>query len=122
MPPELPSRYRAERWYSAPRLGRKGSRYALVAGRKTVVTAITLYHCLRDSDTPAWAKGVIVGALGYLILPVDMVPDLSRLWRRLGGAGDRPWYRGSLREGRAQAARLRAGREDFRTEGTLSLS
>ncbi len=76
MPPQLPSRYRAERWYSAPNLWRKISRYALVAGRKTVVTAITLYHCLRDSDTPAWAKGVIVGALGYLILPVDMVPDL----------------------------------------------
>lgn len=73
---ELPTRYRADRWYSAPNLWRKLSRSALVAGRKTVVAAITLYHCLRDADTPAWAKGVIVGALGYLILPVDMVPDL----------------------------------------------
>ena len=76
MDPELPSRYRAERWYSAPSLWRKLSRYALVAGRKTVLTALTLYHCLRDKDTPSWAKGVIVGALGYLVLPVDMVPDI----------------------------------------------
>lgn len=73
---DLPSRYRAGRWYSAPNLRRKLSRCARVAGRKTVVAAITLYHCLRDKDTPAWAKGVIVGALGYLILPADLVPDL----------------------------------------------
>jgi uncharacterized membrane protein YkvA (DUF1232 family) len=76
MTPELPSRYRASHWYSAPRLWRKLARCARIAGRKTVLTAITLYHCLRDPDTPAWAKGVIVGALGYLVLPVDMVPDI----------------------------------------------
>ena len=76
MPTELPTRYRADRWYSAPNLWRKLSRCARVAGRKTVLAAITLYHCLRDKDTPAWAKGVIVGALGYLILPADLVPDL----------------------------------------------
>jgi uncharacterized membrane protein YkvA (DUF1232 family) len=76
MDPDLPSRYRAERWYSAPQLWKKLSHCALVAGRRTVLTAVTLYHCLRDKDTPAWAKGVIVGALGYLVLPVDMVPDI----------------------------------------------
>jgi uncharacterized membrane protein YkvA (DUF1232 family) len=72
----LPSRFNAEHWYTASNLWRKLSRYALVAGRKTVLTAITLYHCLRDNDTPAWAKGVIMGALGYLVLPADMVPDI----------------------------------------------
>lgn len=72
----LPARYRAAHWYSPARLWEKLSRYALVAGRKTVLTALTLYHCLGDKDTPAWAKGVIVGALGYLILPVDLVPDI----------------------------------------------
>lgn len=76
MPADLPSRYDARRWYSAPRLWHKLSRFALVAGRKTVLTALTLFHCLRDPDTPAWAKGVIMGALGYLILPADLVPDL----------------------------------------------
>jgi uncharacterized membrane protein YkvA (DUF1232 family) len=76
MDPELPTRYRAGRWYSPENLGRKISRYGLVAGRKIVLSAITLYHCLRDKDTPGWAKGVIVGALGYLILPADLVPDI----------------------------------------------
>ncbi|WP_193213603.1 YkvA family protein [Luteolibacter marinus] len=76
MDPELPSRYHAPGSYSAHNLWRKLSRYALVAGRKTVLTALTLYHCLRDADTPTWAKGVIVGALGYLILPADLVPDI----------------------------------------------
>ncbi len=37
--------------------------------------ALVLYYCLKDDDTPAWARGVIVGALGYLILPTDTVPD-----------------------------------------------
>lgn len=76
MDPQLPTRYDAARWYSGPNLWRKISRYALVAGRKTVLTALTLYHCLRDADTPTWAKGVIAGALGYLILPADLVPDI----------------------------------------------
>lgn len=72
----LVKRFRAERWYSARSLWRKLSRFALIAGRKTVLTAITLYHCLGDKDTPAWAKGVIAGALGYLVLPADLVPDV----------------------------------------------
>lgn len=34
-----------------------------------------LFFCMRDSETPAWAKSVIVGALGYLIFPMDFIPD-----------------------------------------------
>lgn len=37
--------------------------------------ALKLYYAARDPDTPAWAKGVIYSALGYLISPVDGVPD-----------------------------------------------
>ena len=29
-----------------------------------------------DSDTPGWAKTIIVGALGYFVLPTDAIPDL----------------------------------------------
>lgn len=53
----------------------------VVAGRKTLFSALVLFNCLKDCDTPAWARGVIVGALGYLILPTDMIPDI------LPGAG-----------------------------------
>ncbi|MEO7099633.1 MAG: YkvA family protein [Luteolibacter sp.] len=46
------------------------------AGRKTLLTALILFYCLQDRDTPTWAKGVIVGALGYLVLPADLIPDV----------------------------------------------
>lgn len=75
--PLLPAvRMSAPRWYSAPRLWRTLRKAAAGAGRKSLLTALTLFYCLQDSDTPPWAKGVIVGALGYLVLPMDLIPDL----------------------------------------------
>lgn len=74
--PQLPIRLSAPSWYSAPSFWRTLRKAALSAGRKTLLTALTLFYCLQDRDTPAWAKGVIVGALGYLVLPVDLIPDM----------------------------------------------
>jgi uncharacterized membrane protein YkvA (DUF1232 family) len=74
--PQLPIPLSAPRWYSAPRLWRTLSRAAVSAGRKTLLTALTLFYCLQDRDTQTWAKGVIVGALGYLVLPADLIPDI----------------------------------------------
>ena len=80
-PPQLPAQYKAARWYSGPRLWSALTRAVRFAGEKTVVTALTLFYCLQDKDTPPKAKAIIVGALGYLILPADLVPDI------LPGAG-----------------------------------
>ena len=55
-------------WEVARKLSKRG-------GRKVLTGAFTLYFCLRDSETPAWAKSVIIGALGYLIFPMDFIPD-----------------------------------------------
>ncbi len=74
--PQLPNPLSAPSWYSAPRLWRTLRKAAAGAGRKTLLTALTLFYCLQDRDTPTWAKGVIVGALGYLVLPADLIPDL----------------------------------------------
>jgi uncharacterized membrane protein YkvA (DUF1232 family) len=74
--PHLPARLSAPRWYSAPRLWRTLKKATLTAGRKTLLTALILFYCLQDRDTPTWAKGVIIGALGYLVLPTDLIPDL----------------------------------------------
>ena len=63
-------------WYSGPALWNTLKKVTAVAGRKTVLSALILFYCLKDRDTPTWAKGVIVGALGYLILPVDLIPDI----------------------------------------------
>ncbi len=75
-PPQLPISLSAPHWYSAPRLWRTLRKAAVRAGRKTLLTALTLFYCLQDRDTPTWAKGVIVGALGYLVLPTDLIPDM----------------------------------------------
>lgn len=48
---------------------------ALLVGRPLVRLALQLYYAMRSDDTPAWAKGVILGSLGYLISPLDAVPD-----------------------------------------------
>ncbi len=56
-------------WETVPRAARR-------AGRGLVEEALTLFHCLRDDDTPAWARAVILGALGYFVLPADAVPDI----------------------------------------------
>ncbi len=37
--------------------------------------ALQLYFLLQAKDVPMKAKTLIVGALGYLILPTDLVPD-----------------------------------------------
>lgn len=55
-------------WRVLGKLARRG-------GRKLIILAMTLFHCLNDSETPAWAKSVIIGALGYLIFPLDFIPD-----------------------------------------------
>ena len=34
-----------------------------------------LFLCLRDQDTPKYVKAILAGALGYLILPIDIIPD-----------------------------------------------
>lgn len=44
-------------------------------GREIIYQALTLFFCLRDAATPTWAKSVIIGALGYLIFPLDFIPD-----------------------------------------------
>ena len=40
-----------------------------------VEKALWLYYGAQDPKTPAWAKTVMIGALGYFIFPFDVVPD-----------------------------------------------
>jgi uncharacterized membrane protein YkvA (DUF1232 family) len=45
------------------------------AGVEVIDKSLQLYYTMQQSSTPIWAKTVIVGALGYLISPVDAIPD-----------------------------------------------
>jgi uncharacterized membrane protein YkvA (DUF1232 family) len=66
---------RFQRYYSADSFWKKIQRLAKKAGAKTVYYALVLYYTLTDPATPYKYKAVIAGALGYLILPADIVPD-----------------------------------------------
>lgn len=50
-------------------------KYAKKAGVRTVYYALVLYYTLMDPATPRKYKNVIMGALGYLILPFDFIMD-----------------------------------------------
>lgn len=41
-----------------------------------VKQAMVLFYCFQDPDTPKFIKALIMGALGYLIVPTDMMPDV----------------------------------------------
>lgn len=38
--------------------------------------AVAAYYCATDRNTPFRAKGVLLAALGYFIMPMDVVPDM----------------------------------------------
>jgi uncharacterized membrane protein YkvA (DUF1232 family) len=61
--------------YADDSFRRKAKRVARRAGREIAERALVLYYTLRDTDTPAWARAVIVSALGYFVMPLDAVPD-----------------------------------------------
>ncbi|WP_301086700.1 YkvA family protein [Phocaeicola sartorii] len=47
--------------------------YAKAAGRTTARPVLLLYYVLRSPETPSSDKMLIVAALSYLVLPVDLV-------------------------------------------------
>ncbi len=65
-----------EKYYSQDGFWKKLLNFARAAGQEVVEHALSLYYAAQEPDTPAWAKTVIYGVLGYFILPVDAIPDL----------------------------------------------
>ena len=45
------------------------------AGKKLVRMALELYYAYRSGNMSAMDKVMVVSALGYLISPIDLVPD-----------------------------------------------
>ncbi|MBP1765330.1 MAG: hypothetical protein H6Q65_2388 [Firmicutes bacterium] len=62
--------------YSQNKLFDKILLYAKELGAALVYKALQLYYVTRKPDVPVKVKTTIYGALGYLILPLDFVPDL----------------------------------------------
>lgn len=53
----------------------KISRIAKHAGAKLVYASLILYYTLQSDKVSVKDKAIIIGALGYLISPLDVIPD-----------------------------------------------
>lgn len=71
----MKNRYEAA--FSEDGLSSKLTRYAKTAGREVVEKALLLYYALQQPHTPAWARATIISALGYFIVPLDAIADLT---------------------------------------------
>ena len=47
--------------------------YALKMGRKAARPVLLLYYVMQSEETPQKDKAIIVGALAYLFLPIDLL-------------------------------------------------
>ncbi len=54
----------------------KITKYGKLIGINALYKAVQLWFVLQKPDVPASTKAVIMGALGYLIAPLDFLPDL----------------------------------------------
>ena len=61
--------------YSESGLWKKVKSVAKKAGIKTIYMVLLLHYVLKSPDVPLEDKAKIYGALGYFILPIDLIPD-----------------------------------------------
>lgn len=64
-----------DKHFSDAKFIQKLKKYGLKLGFKTLYGAATLYSALKSDQIPQHTKLMIVGVLGYFILPTDIVAD-----------------------------------------------
>jgi len=64
-----------QKHYSKDGFWSKLKKHAIAAGQKVVYSGLTLYYALESPNTSLKDKAIIYGGLGYLIFPVDAIPD-----------------------------------------------
>ncbi|MCI5813800.1 MAG: YkvA family protein [Prevotella sp.] len=72
---ELPDFMKYKDKFTANGFVEKIQRVAKRAGSKLVYAALVLYYTLESDEVSLKEKAIIIGALGYLISPLDVVPD-----------------------------------------------
>lgn len=63
--------------FSEEKFWGKLTKFAKKAGSSVVYAALLLFFTLKKPDVPKKAKATIIGALGYFILPFDLIPDVA---------------------------------------------
>ena len=66
---------KGRQYYSRSKFWAKIRRIGIKAGEQVIYNALLLYYVMRSPDVPLKHKALIAGALGYLILPADIIPD-----------------------------------------------
>ncbi|MCT8140517.1 DUF1232 domain-containing protein [Anaerobacillus sp. CMMVII] len=66
-----------EKHFSEEKFWTKVQKFPKKAGTSLVYAVLLLYYTLQKPDVPLKVKATIVGALGYFILPLDIIPDLA---------------------------------------------
>ncbi|KAA0965059.1 DUF1232 domain-containing protein [Sporosarcina sp. ANT_H38] len=64
-----------ENHYSDEKFWGKVMKYGKQAGKTTVYYSLLLFYVAKSPEVPKSSKMIIVGALSYLIFPVDLIPD-----------------------------------------------
>jgi hypothetical protein len=72
---ELPDFQQYKSKFSQKAFIDKIQRIAKRAGAKLVYAALILYYTLESDKVSVKDKAIIIGALGYLISPLDVMPD-----------------------------------------------
>ena len=63
--------------FSARKFLLKLPKYFKALGIKSIYTVLLLWNAYQRKETPAWAKNIILGTLGYLLSPIDGIPDIT---------------------------------------------
>lgn len=67
---------KAREEYSENKLFNKIVKFASKAGKQVIYYVLMLYTVLQSKKVGAKEKAVIIGALGYFISPIDLIPDV----------------------------------------------
>jgi uncharacterized membrane protein YkvA (DUF1232 family) len=67
------------RHYNDKALQKKLKAFSVKAGQQVVYAVLLLYYFLNSPDVPLKKKITIAAALGYFIIPLDVLPDLLPL-------------------------------------------
>ena len=68
---------RYARFFSEQGFWKKIKSYSRRAGLQVVHAALLLYYLMQSCDVPVKAKAGIAAALGYFVLPMDIIPDIA---------------------------------------------
>ena len=64
-----------KKFYTDSKMKNKLTKLVKRISSKAFRQIITLFVMFKSKEVPVWAKVSIIGVLGYLICPIDLIPD-----------------------------------------------